>query len=126
MTQLSFEFRTSAEENAQIRESVAKVDVKISKLNQQIAFLQEQKKDMLAQIRIDCPVCAVPFPIMESEYIQTHWYTEPYGCTGGDYWSEGEGNCVCPNCESRLRLYKTPELEKLKYQFKSVRNVHER
>ena len=26
----------------------------------------------------------------------THWYEEPHGCTGGDYWSEGEWQFVCP------------------------------
>lgn len=126
MTKLTFEFRTSAEENAQIRESVAKVDKKINKLEEQIKSLREQQSNMLEQILIDCPSCSKPFPIMESEYLQTHWYTPPRGCSEGDYWNTGEGNCICPHCESRLRLYKVPEIEKLKYQFKSVRDVYER
>lgn len=126
MSQLSFEFRTSAEENAAINQTVDEINKKISKLKDQVAFLVEQKNEVLCQTRVDCPVCNKPFMICESEYLQTHWYVEPHGCTGGDYWNAGEGNCVCPNCKARLRLYNCPELVKLKTLFKSIKDVYER
>lgn len=124
--QLSFEFRTPAEENAAINQEVDKVNKKISKLKDQISQLVVQKNTLLSQTRVDCPNCKNPFMISESEYLQTHWYTEPHGCTGGDYWNIGEGNCVCPNCRTRLRLYKCPELYNLKTLFKSIKDVYER
>ena len=36
--------------------------------------------------------------------IVTHWYVEPHGCTGGDYWREGEWQFECPATKLRNRL----------------------
>ena len=36
--------------------------------------------------------------------IQTHWYTEPSGCTEGDYWNQGEINIICPETNHRNRM----------------------
>ena len=68
--------------------------------------------------------CKAWHAIKDLVYIQTHWYTEPHGCTGGDYWSEGEGQWICPACGHRNRLYATPEVEAMKRQFASVEKVH--
>lgn len=57
-------------------------------------------------------------------YIQTHWYTAPHGCTGGDYWNQGEGQWICPECQHLNRLYNSPEIENLKPHFKCVENKH--
>lgn len=83
MDQLSFEFRTPAEENNEIKAAVRKIEESINKLSNRISFLNEQKNEILSQTRVDCPSCKESFAIYESEYIQTHWYTPPRGCTGG-------------------------------------------
>jgi hypothetical protein len=70
--------------------------------------------------------CGAQLPIADIVYIQTHWYTEPSGCTGGDYWNQGEGQFVCPKCGAENRLYERPEVEKLKSYFKSVEDRHDR
>lgn len=70
--------------------------------------------------------CGMGHKIGELEYIQTHWYEEPHGCTGGDEWWEGEGQFICPHCNHRNRLYERPEIEELKYLFKSIKDEHER
>lgn len=57
-------------------------------------------------------------------YIQTHWYTEPYSCAGGDYWNEGEGQFNCPKCGVLNRLYERPEVEKMKYIFKEIKKTY--
>lgn len=64
--------------------------------------------------------------LSETNYIQTHWYESPYGCTGGDTWHEGEGNWICNECGHRNRLIpswcKFPNCEdrSIKYKFKSI------
>ena len=58
-------------------------------------------------------------------YIQTHWYTAPHGCNGGDYWNAGEGQFDCPKCGHRNRLYDRPEIMELDLYFESIENVHE-
>jgi hypothetical protein len=69
--------------------------------------------------------CGAQFPVETLEYIQTHWYTSPYSCTGGDYWSQGEGQFICPKCGSLNRLYERPEVESLKESFASVKDTYD-
>lgn len=70
--------------------------------------------------------CGQALEIGELEYIQTHWYTPPHGCSGGDYWNLGEGQFVCPHCGHLNRLYDRPEIEGLKRLFKSVVDQYDR
>lgn len=70
--------------------------------------------------------CGAWTPISNLVYIQTHWYTPPTGCTGGDYWNEGEGQWVCSKCGHLNRLYKSPEVEALKRYFSGVKDTYER
>ncbi len=70
--------------------------------------------------------CGMGHEIRNLDYIQTHWYESPYGCTGGDMWHQGEGNFICPHCEHRNRLYDRKEIEDLKYLFNSILDEHER
>jgi hypothetical protein len=68
--------------------------------------------------------CGAEIPIATLAYIQTHWYTEPSGCTGGDYWSQAEGQFKCPECGVINRLYIRHDVEKLKPYFAKVDNVY--
>lgn len=57
--------------------------------------------------------CGKPFRIGEATAIQTQWYVEPYSCTGGDYWKNGEVRLECPHCGRELRLHNSPELTEI-------------
>ena len=70
--------------------------------------------------------CGATLPISDLEYIQTYWYTGPTGCSEGDYWKEGEGQFVCPECGKLNRLYDRPEVAALKTSFKSIKDIHEK
>lgn len=52
--------------------------------------------DARARRRIKC-ACGRSHAIRDLDLIVTHYYIEPYGCTSGDYWLEGEWNFVCRN-----------------------------
>lgn len=39
--------------------------------------------------------CGKMHAIKALDLIVTHFYIEPHGCIGGDYWKEGEWNFVC-------------------------------
>ncbi len=66
--------------------------------------------------------CGKKHEIRKLQYISTHWYTRPTGCSDGDYWTEGEGNFICPKCGHRNRLYDREEIEDLKDLFESIIN----
>ena len=53
--------------------------------------------------RILC-ACGKLHAIRNLDLIVTHWYTDPHGCTEGDYWNEGNWHFVGP-CGQRNRLY---------------------
>ena len=60
--------------------------------NRILSAIDERNKKRIIQ----CGGCSNSHEIGNLEAIQTHWYTEPHGCTGGDYWNEGELQFVCP------------------------------
>ncbi|MEW6121280.1 MAG: hypothetical protein AB1698_01605 [Pseudomonadota bacterium] len=58
-------------------------------------------------------------------YTQSHRYISPYGCTGGDYWVPKEGSWLCPECGHRNRLYRSPDIVKMKQSFKCVEDTYD-
>lgn len=63
--------------------------------------------------------------VEDTVYIQTHWYVEPYSCTGGGYWRTGEGQAICNHCGKRIRLYAAPEIAELKPHFLKVEDEYD-
>ena len=120
----------------------------MSTINNAIKKLEEEKKKLLktrdeqrASKTILCNSCSKYHRIKDLVCIQTHWYTPPSGCTGGDYWNEGELQFICPtkNVRNRILFFseyridygkrgKIPDKFKYMYKhlFKSVEDLHER
>jgi len=92
------------------------------KLKSQLDEVEKRISVALGKTLVRCrkPECGRGWEIRELTYIQTHWYEQPSGCTGGDIWREGEGNWKCPTCETMHRLYNKPEIEKLKHLFRQT------
>lgn len=57
-----------------------------------------------ANRRILC-CCGKMHSIKSLDLIVTHFYISPHGCTGGDYWLEGEWNFVCPKGVNNRLLF---------------------
>ena len=112
--------------------ALAKTESQISELNLRLTLLKARKNEQRKDVSVVClgwsatfrrDGCGATLPITDLEYIQTHWYTSPFGCSKGDYWNEGEGQFVCPECGKLNRLYDRPEVAALKASFKSVTNT---
>jgi hypothetical protein len=56
-----------------------------------------------SRLKFKC-ACGKMHSIQSCDVVQTHWYTAPHGCTGGDYWNEGELQIVCPDTAIRNRV----------------------
>lgn len=69
--------------------------------------------------------CGARHEIGDLTYVQTHWYEEAHGCTGGDRWHMGEGQWRCPSCGHVNRLYDSPDVVALKPHFKVVEDRHD-
>jgi hypothetical protein len=75
----------------------------MSKIQQALDALESQKSKLLDALdqersrkQFECKACGKMHAINKCDVIQTHWYTSPHGCTGGDYWSQGELHIICP------------------------------
>ncbi len=75
----------------------------MASLDDQLAEVRQEERRLLEEIdkrnkkrTIQCYSCNNHHEIGELAAIQTHWYVSPHGCTGGDYWLEGELQFICP------------------------------
>ena len=108
-----------------MEELMAEKEVLTSKLKAVNSDIDLLKSKTL--VRCEPPQgCGYGFEIRELEYIQTHYYVLPRGCTEGDYWSPSEGQWKCPKCTFTNRLYNKPDIVKLKSLFKSVLDSYNR
>lgn len=107
------------------------VQKKLSELDAARAALKAEEDACLACTEVTCTSssegrgCGVKTEIKKLTYIQTHWYVEPYGCTGGGFWREGEGRFKCPHCGTVNRLYDRPEVQNLKRHFAGVEDAYD-
>jgi DNA-directed RNA polymerase subunit RPC12/RpoP len=99
---------------------------KLAALGEEVVGLKTQLDKAMRRKRIECSACGARSVVSSLTYIQTHWYVEPYSCTGGDYWNEGEGQFDCPRCGHRNRLYDRPEVVGLKRFFATVEKTHDK
>lgn len=98
-------------------------------LSEHEAAIKEQARNALVRCTSQTATgkgCGTMHKVGSLEYIQTHWYVEPHGCSGGDYWNQGEGQWLCPSCGHRNRLYDSPDVTALKYSFASIKKAYDR
>lgn len=80
-----------------LQERLSKAQAEVEKAKQAIVNARARK-------RIRCASCKDSHAINQLDAIQTHWYTSPHGCMGGDYWNAGEIHFICPNTGVRNRI----------------------
>jgi hypothetical protein len=114
-------------ETKQPNDALMLVESAIRKHHRAITSLERERDDLLSMTTVECVRrdCGLQFWVRDLTYIQTHWYVSPHGCTGGDYWNEGEGQWRC-KCGHINRLYNKPEIQKLKRLFRDVENSYDR
>lgn len=101
---------------------------KVYEIEKEIADLEEKIKSLREEIApncfIVCPKCEVKNSIKKWTWIESWWYEEAYGCTGGDRWRPGNGfYWRCPECNIDLRAYqpdKNKNWDYWKYKFGSI------
>jgi len=75
----------------------------VKKATEQLAKAQGALRAERGRRMILCS-CGKRHQICKLVRVVTHWYVEPHGCTGGDYWREGEWAFICPKTQVRNRL----------------------
>jgi hypothetical protein len=121
-----------------VSDAMVTIKGKIKKLSERSTKLHAQQSEELKKTLITClgwsvgggggdwSGCGAQFPVNQLTYIQTHWYTSPYSCSGGDYWNQGEGQFKCPSCGHINRLYERPDVAALKQFFAKVEDTYDR
>lgn len=107
--------------------SVAQIEQEIQAATALITNLKKELNETIAQDYVVCRKCEMGSKLKETVYIQTHWYVRPYSCTGGDYWNSGEGQFLCPKCNTRNRLLSDAAkvYEKMAHCFKEIRHDYD-
>lgn len=80
--------------------------MKISQLNKQIEKLKKKKDSIISDKHLKCVKCKESTQIKNLTLAVQEYYVEPHGCTGGDYWDEGEYPTYyteCPKCKCNNR-----------------------
>jgi rubrerythrin len=83
---------------------VNKADKKrLEELRAEIDQIRARNKKAKARKMLTCGWCGARRRVSSLKLIQTYFYIEPYSCTGGDYWKEGEKQYECPSCGKLMR-----------------------
>lgn len=101
---------------------MTKIDVQINEAKRLLASLIKRKNGQLASKTIKCASCGTATKIKDIDLISVESYTEPHGCTGGDYWSHSEYNYVCPHCSIRNRFLFSDTYYKIKWSERANHN----
>lgn len=80
---------------------------KIEQLHKQEEKIRQSINARNRKRKIKCASCSKSHEVCTLDAIQTHWYTPPSGCTGGDHWNIGEMQFVCPDTKivNRIMFY---------------------
>lgn len=84
-------------EVSDLLDRIANCESHLETLNRMLATARSKRL-------MKCPACGRSHQIRKLDLIQTEWYTPPSGCTGGDYWNDGEMQFVCPATAARVRI----------------------
>jgi hypothetical protein len=103
------------------------INAKLEELSRKQEELEKSRNIVLGNTYLRCSDfvssgkgCGSYFLINQLTYIRTHYYIEPHGCSGGDYWKIGEGKWKCPDCGHINRLYNDPDVEAVAHLFKEI------
>ncbi len=80
----------------------------VEKLEAQAKKLAEKLAEAKRNLQYECPDCKAKTSIKDLTLQKEIFYVEPYGCTAGDYWTEGsspEFAIVCPCCSKRTTYH---------------------
>ena len=97
----------------------------LADLIQQREQLDKKIKELRGQTLIECQSnvhgkgCGHKLAIGSLDYRVQMCYIPPTGCMEGDYWKEGDGEFICPNCLHRNRLYDRKEVKEHRFFFRS-------
>jgi hypothetical protein len=91
-----------------------------------IKQLQETIRTAKTNLRFKCTACSKFSKLADANCTQHHFYVEPHGCSGGDYWSRDGVTFNCPKCSEivKLKYDEREEWERLAFFFKSVTDEH--
>lgn len=109
----------------EINKERKKLEIKLAKLNEKAVKKTSKTAVICESNAANGKGCGAGFYIKDLKYIQTHWYENPHGCTGGDNWLQGEGNFICPKCGHRNRFLNRQDIEGMKFSFGSIKDEYE-
>lgn len=78
--------------------TVREINKRLDAINAEASALQKALDEKMRNSILRCVWCGKGKRVSDLTLLQTHWYVQPYSCTGGDYWKRGEVQYKCPSC----------------------------
>lgn len=85
--------------------NVAAIKRQIENHEETIDQLREELHEAKGEQFFTCSNCTRRSKVNKLTLVKQHWYVEPHGCTGGDYWKFSEYAVVCGKCDTPIRVY---------------------
>lgn len=98
----------------------------IKQIDKEIERLETLKDNLLSKTIVKCKNCGKGTQVNKLIFYQHYYYVEPYGCTGGAYWTSEDQKITlkCEKCKtSNIYNRYNKEYKKLltlQYHFKEV------
>jgi len=96
-----------------LKAELAEIEKKIAPIRASIHQLVALR---VGRTIVQCSLCRKRSRFGRFGFVQDYWYTQPSGCSGGDYWSRTEIKLcyiVCPECSVMNYIYQHPQREQI-------------
>lgn len=87
---------------------MSKLNEDIEKAQKQLDKLKNKQDKQYKNIGVLCAKCGHGNKVKDITIRQHQYYVEPYGCTGGDYWTLGtnpDRSFICGKCNIVNRMF---------------------
>jgi len=92
-----FEYRSQSINNKKLLQTKCykKTKSKIEKMREKISILETILCDEKKRTQVVCEKCGAHERLKNTDLIMNFDYTEPYGCSGGDFYTPSEIHFIC-------------------------------
>lgn len=83
--------------------SVANLEKALLSTKEQESSIRSELARKRSNMSIPCPSCGHKNKFKDIILVNLQYYVQPYGCTGGAYWTHDEYNFDCNSCGIKIR-----------------------
>lgn len=100
---------------------------RLQEIDKEISALCDEKEAIKRKRRWTCNECSRQTVVTKLIVVEHWWYTQPSGCSEGDYWLPGDDYYIwCDKCNTWIRDYKRHRVSDWEIRDEKIRDKTER